>query len=213
MNMSKISFVLPFSIYPLVHHTGPPAQLYYLSIWYIIRAPGPIILSIHLVHHKGPPAQSYYLSIWEHHIYVFYLEIYLSTPKRADRADMADLHFKSTTPFFLHFFSNKTLELPSKGDVAWKWIYFIVRIQAVKSGFKTFYWSNRTTSPQLIQWTVRINQFWQLGSVHKIHFNLEATSPLCFFCHHGPINNSHTHSIPARNIDTAWNIILYCKLL
>jgi len=32
-------------------------------------------------------------------------------------------------------------------------------------------------SPQLIQWTVRINRFWQLGSVHKIHIHLEATSP------------------------------------
>ena len=46
------------------------------------------------------------------------------------------------------------------------------------TGFQTFYWSIRTASPQFIQWIVRINRFWQLRSVHRIHINLEATSPL-----------------------------------
>ena len=58
---------------------------------------------------------------------------------------------------------------------------FRVRVQAAISGFQTFYWSSRTASPQLIQWTVRINRFWQLGSVHKIHIHLVATSPLGTF--------------------------------
>ena len=43
--------------------------------------------------------------------------------------------------------------------------------------FPDFFWS-RAASPQLIQRTVRINRFCKLGSVHKIHINLEATSPL-----------------------------------
>ena len=55
---------------------------------------------------------------------------------------------------------------------------FLVRVQAAITCFQTFYWSSKTASPQLIQWTVRINRFWQLWSVHKIHIHLEATSPL-----------------------------------
>ena len=55
---------------------------------------------------------------------------------------------------------------------------FLVRVQAAKTSFQTFYWSSRTALQQLIQWTVRINRFWRLGFVHKIHIHLEATSPL-----------------------------------
>ena len=57
---------------------------------------------------------------------------------------------------------------------------FLVKIQAAITGVLTFYWSGRTASTPstlLIQWTVRINRFWQLGSVHKIHIYIEATSP------------------------------------
>ena len=70
---------------------------------------------------------------------------------------------------------------------------FLVQIQAAITGFLTFYWSRRTASPLLIQWTVRINRFWQLGSVHKILIHLEATSPFWlnsdfeYFEYNGPI--------------------------
>ena len=47
--------------------------------------------------------------------------------------------------------------------------------------FPDFLLVKQNASPQLIQWTVKINQFWQLGSVHKAHIHLEATSPLRFF--------------------------------
>ena len=57
---------------------------------------------------------------------------------------------------------------------------FLVQVQAAITGFQTFYWSSRTASPQFIQWPVRINRLKQLGSVHKIHNHLEATSPLTF---------------------------------
>ena len=57
---------------------------------------------------------------------------------------------------------------------------FLVQVQAAITGFQTFYWSRRTASPQFIQWPVRINRLRQLGSVHKIHIHLEATSPLSF---------------------------------
>ena len=57
---------------------------------------------------------------------------------------------------------------------------FLVQVQAVINDFQTFYWSSRTASPQFIQWTVGINRLWQLGSVHKIHIHLEATSPFAF---------------------------------
>ena len=49
---------------------------------------------------------------------------------------------------------------------------FLVRIQAAKTGYKLFYWSRSTALPQLIQWTVGINRFLQLGSVLSIHILL-----------------------------------------
>ena len=52
---------------------------------------------------------------------------------------------------------------------------FLVQIQPAITGFLTFYWSRRTASPLLTQWTVRINWFWQLESVDRIHIHLEAT--------------------------------------
>ena len=51
---------------------------------------------------------------------------------------------------------------------------FHVQIQAAITGFQTFYWSGRTAYPMNCQ-----NKLvWQLGSVHKTHDHLEATSPL-----------------------------------
>ena len=44
-------------------------------------------------------------------------------------------------------------------------------------GSPTYDWLSKTASQLLIQLTVRI---WQLGSVHKIHIPIEATSPFNF---------------------------------
>ena len=46
--------------------------------------------------------------------------------------------------------------------------------------FPDFLLVKQNSFTQFIQWTVRINRFWQLGSVHKIHIRLEATSPFEF---------------------------------
>ena len=62
--------------------------------------------------------------------------------------------------------------------------------------------SRPPASPQLIQWTVRINRFCKLAYVHKIHIHLEATSPFTFkevFSNNHHFNISGEHGEEFRN--------------